>query len=109
MNEILKKIFKTGVLPHIGNIQYAYNIDNLFLKFDIETIKEFLNQKEISLDSEQVGIDELVGAGAHKLVDLDGFKAWFLEDTSNEAWNNLKKVFLNNKRNYDIIMFNRYD
>jgi len=90
MNEILKNIFKTGVLPHIGNIQYSHNIDNLFLKFEIDVIKEFLNQKEISLD-------------------LDGFKAWFLEDTSNEAWNNLKKVFLNNKRNYDLIMFNRYD
>jgi hypothetical protein len=90
MNEILKKIFKTGVLPPIGNIQYAHNIDNLFLKFDIDVIKEFLNQKEISLD-------------------LDGFKAWFLEDSSNEAWNNLKKVFLNNKRNYDMILFNRYD
>jgi hypothetical protein len=90
MNEILKKIFKTGVLPNVDNIRYAYNIDNLFLKFDIEVIKDFLNQKEI-------------------LLDLDGFKAWFLEDTSNEAWNNLKKVFLNNKRNYDMIMFNRYD
>ena len=90
MNEILKNIFKTGVLPHNGNIQYSHNIDNLFLKFDVETIKDFLSQKEISMN-------------------LDDFKTWFLEDTSNNSWNNLKKVFQNNKRNYDMIMFNRYD
>jgi hypothetical protein len=40
---------------------------------------------------------------------LSEFKIAFINDTSNEAWNNLKKVFLNNKRNYDILMFNRYD
>jgi len=90
MNEILKNIFKTGVLPHNGNIQYSHNIDNLFLKFDVETIKDFLSQKEISMN-------------------LDDFKTWFLEDTSNNSWNNLKKVFINNKRNNDMILFNRYD
>jgi hypothetical protein len=90
MNEILKNIFKTGVLPQMGNIQYSHNIDNLFLKFDVETIKDFLSQKEISMN-------------------LDDFKTWFLEDTSNNSWNNLKKVFINNKRNNDMIMFNRYD
>jgi hypothetical protein len=90
MNEILKNIFKTGVLPHNGNIQYSHNIDNLFLKFDVETIKDFLSQKEISMN-------------------LDDFKSWFLEDTSNNSWNNLKKVFINNKRNNDMILFNRYD
>ena len=90
MNEILKNIFKTGVLPQIGSIQYSHNIDNLFLKFDIEIIKEFLNQKEISLN-------------------LDDFKIMFMKDSSNDAWNNLKKVFQNNKRNNDMILFNRYD
>jgi len=90
MNEILKNIFKTGVLPHNGNIQYSHNIDNLFLKFDVETIKDFLSQKEISMN-------------------LDDFKTWFLEDTSNNSWNNLKKVFINNNRNNDMILFNRYD
>jgi hypothetical protein len=90
MEEILKNIFKTGILPQIGSIQYSHNIDNLFLKFDVDTITEFLSQKEISMN-------------------LDDFKSWFLEDTSNDAWNNLKKVFQNNKRNYDMIMFNRYD
>ena len=90
MNEILKKIFKTGILPLNGNIQYSYNIDNLFLKFNVEVIKEFLSQKEISMN-------------------LDEFKIAFIDDTSNEAWNNLKKVFLNNKKNYDMLLFNRYD
>lgn len=90
MNEILKNIFKTGVLPHNGNIQYSHNIDNLFLKFDVETIKDFLSQKEISMN-------------------LDDFKVKFMEDTSNDAWNNLKKVFQNNKRNNEMIIFNRYD
>jgi hypothetical protein len=90
MNEILKNIFKTGVLPHNGNIQYSHNIDNLFLKFDVEVIKEFLNQHEISMN-------------------LDEFKKVFMEDTSNDAWNNLKKVFINNKRNNDMLLFSRYD
>jgi len=90
MEEILKNIFKTGILPDNGNIQYSHNIDNLFLKFDVNIITEFLSQKEISMN-------------------LDEFKSCFLEDTSNDAWNNLKKVFQNNKRNYDMIMFNRYD
>ena len=90
MNEILKNIFKTGIIPNIDNIKYAHNIDNLFLKFDAEVINDFLSQNEISMN-------------------LDKFKVWFLEDTSNEAWNNLKKAFLNNKRNYDILMFSRYD
>ena len=90
MNEILKNIFKTGILPLNGNIQYSYNIDNLFLKFDVDVINDFLSQNEISMN-------------------LDEFKVWFLEDTNNDAWNNLKKVFLNNKRNYDILMFSRYD
>ena len=90
MYEILNNIFKTGILVPIGNIQYSYNIDNLFMKFDSEVITKFLSQKEIYMT-------------------LDEFKRIFLEDTSNEAWNNLKKVFLNNKRNYDMILFNRYD
>ena len=90
MIEILKNIFKTGVLPNIGSIQYSHNIDNLFLKFDVEVIKEFLSQKEISMN-------------------LDNFKIMFMKDSSNDAWNNLKKVFQNNKRNNDMILFNRYD
>ena len=90
MEEILKNIFKTGILPQIGSIQYSHNINNLFLKFDVEVIKEFLSQKEISMN-------------------LDDFKVTFMEDTSNHAWNNLKKVFQNNKRNNDMILFNRYD
>jgi hypothetical protein len=90
MNEILKNIFKTGIIPNIDNIKYSHNIDNLFLKFNAEVINDFLSQNKISMN-------------------LDEFKIAFINDTNNEAWNNLKKVFLNNKRNYDILMFNRYD
>ena len=42
-------------------------------------------------------------------MNLDNFKIMFMEDSSNDAWNNLKKVFQNNKRNNDMILFNRYD
>jgi hypothetical protein len=90
MNEILKNIFKTGTLPLNDNIQYSFNIDNLFFKFDVDVINDFLNQNEISMN-------------------LDEFNVWFLEDTNNEAWNNLKKTFLNNKKNYYMLLFNRYD
>ena len=90
MNDVLINIFKTGTIPKAGSIQYSHNIDNLFLKFEVEVINEFLNQPEISMN-------------------LDEFKKVFLEDSSNEAWNNLKKVFINNKRNYDMLLFSRYD
>ena len=87
---VLNQIFRNGTLPTDYKMKYLYNIDILFRNFDSNTINEFLIQSKLN-------------------ISLSEFKKIFNEDSTNESWNNLKKVFLNNKRNYDILMFNRYD
>jgi hypothetical protein len=87
---ILNQIFRNGTLPTDYKIKYIHNIDLLFRNFDTNTINEFLMHSKL-------------------YVSLNEFKKIFNEDSTNEDWNNLKKVFLNNKKNYDMLLFNRYD